>query len=140
MRERMAELVAGLSLAVVLCLAFLFARFQNPPIGATATDSPEESAQTLAIPELLDERGFEVFEQEGCAGCHSIAGVGNPRYPLDGIGARRAPDSIRSWILGTGGAQDSLPDAVLRQKIRYREWAPEAVDSLTRFLSGLRGA
>ena len=140
MRERLAEWVAGLSLAVVVLLAFLFARYQNPQVRPAVDAGAEvESAQPPAAPEPLAARGFEVFEQEGCARCHSIGGIGNPRSPLDDVGARRAPDSIRSWILGTGSAHDSLSAAVLRRKSRYSELAPDALDALTRFLAGLAG-
>ena len=38
--------------------------------------------------------------QQACARCHSIAGKGNPRRPLDGVGARRNAAELRDWNIG----------------------------------------
>jgi mono/diheme cytochrome c family protein len=44
-------------------------------------------------------RGQQVYAEQKCQSCHSIAGVGNPRYPLDGVGSRLSDDDIRKWIV-----------------------------------------
>jgi len=56
-----------------------------------------------AVPAAADaatvERGKEIYEREKCAMCHSIAGKGNRRYPLDGVGSRLDGEEIRKWIV-----------------------------------------
>ena len=53
------------------------------------------SAQTAAV---LD-RGQKVYAAQKCATCHSVAGVGNKRGPLDGVASKLSPDEIRQWII-----------------------------------------
>lgn len=45
------------------------------------------------------ERARQVYEREGCPMCHSIAGKGNRRNPLDGVGSRLSREEIRKWIV-----------------------------------------
>ena len=42
--------------------------------------------------------GTKVFAAQKCSICHSIAGVGNKKFPLDGVGAKLTTDQIREWI------------------------------------------
>jgi mono/diheme cytochrome c family protein len=44
------------------------------------------------------EAGRVVYAEQSCARCHSIGGRGNPRSPLDGVGARLSEEEIRRWI------------------------------------------
>jgi len=45
------------------------------------------------------ERGTKVYADQRCAICHSIAGTGNARGALDGVGAKLTTDEIRQWIV-----------------------------------------
>lgn len=44
------------------------------------------------------QKGQKVFTDQKCSICHSVAGVGNKKGPLDGIGAKLSADDIRKWI------------------------------------------
>ena len=44
-------------------------------------------------------RGEAVYAEQKCALCHSIAGKGNPRGSLDGVGAKLSAEDIRQWIV-----------------------------------------
>jgi cytochrome c2 len=44
--------------------------------------------------------GKEVYAAQKCQLCHSIAKVGNPKYPLDGVGAKQPPDKIKGYLKG----------------------------------------
>ena len=61
------------------------------------------SAQTPA------EKGQQVFAAQKCSICHSIAGKGNPKGPLDDVGAKHSPDVIREWLT-------SAPDMAAKAK------------------------
>jgi mono/diheme cytochrome c family protein len=143
MREIIARLVALFTLGVVVALSFLFASAHNRPKGMQA-----EMPATLSAPELENEsspgpastlpggpvrkpmaetatqgtinRGRAVYEQQNCATCHSIAGAGNPRNPLDGVGATWSAIEMEEWITGTGAAAEVLPAAIAKRKQRYR--------------------
>ena len=55
-------------------------------------------ADNPAVPELA--RGQQVFEENGCRGCHKLNGVGGVIGPeLDKVGARRSPEWLKKHFL-----------------------------------------
>jgi mono/diheme cytochrome c family protein len=150
MRERIAKSVVVLALCALVALSYLFARSHNlepPPEPRPAEpaapppphlESPPDPPPVELLParEIL-ERGQEVYAREGCATCHSIAGTGNPRNPLDGAGDRWAPDELEAWTLGAGIAADQLPAAIIRRKQRYRALPADDLKALAAYLSTL---
>ena len=44
------------------------------------------------------DKGKDVYAKQNCKICHSIAKVGNPKNPLDGVGAKLTEDLITKWI------------------------------------------
>lgn len=57
----------------------------------------------LALPAALSastvEQGQKVYGDQKCAMCHSIAGKGNTKGPLDGVGKNLSTEDIRQWIV-----------------------------------------
>lgn len=160
MRELIARFICLLTLCVVVALAFLFAVRHNAP--AQISDSsrttnlisaPSTNVQ-VALPAIVAsepitnqspaavtiDRGRTIFGQQGCASCHSVAGAGNPRYPLDNIGSRMQVDDLREWVTGTGPATNRLSSAVTRRKQRYRNLPEDDMGSLVLYLSSLQDA
>lgn len=45
------------------------------------------------------EKGMKVYDAQKCAMCHSIAGKGNKKGPLDGVGSKLTVEEIRQWIV-----------------------------------------
>lgn len=121
MRETWVRIVAAVSGMLVILLALVFARLQNPP-GAV---SAQESAAAF---------GHEVFLARGCARCHAVAGEGNLRSPLDGVGERRDPAALRDWILATGPAGEALPARARHAKADYRTLPDDELAALIVFL------
>jgi len=99
-----------------------------PAPAATPAATPATPADRLAA-------GRDAFERLGCLRCHSIAGRGSPASPLDGIGQRRDPASIRDWVLGTGDAKGALSANVLRAKARAQ--GDPDLDALVDYLGQL---
>jgi mono/diheme cytochrome c family protein len=51
-------------------------------------------------------KGMKVFADQKCALCHSVAGKGNPKGPLeDGI-AKLSADDIREWLVNAQAMRD----------------------------------
>ena len=46
----------------------------------------------------LASKGKDVYTAQKCSVCHAIAGTGNKKGALDGIGAKLSAAEIRSWI------------------------------------------
>lgn len=132
MRELWVRIVAGITGALVLLLALAFAWLQSPPTPVAAPAMP-----AAASPPALVEAGHAVYEAQGCAMCHAIAGEGNPRYPLDGVGGRRDAAELRDWILATGAAEEALPARAARMKQDYRALAGSELDALVAYLQSL---
>ena len=82
------------------------------------------------------EAGRHVYQQQTCARCHSIAGAGNPRNSLDGVGARRTPEELRDWILGSGAVQELLPERIFKLKQAY-QFSDDELDALVIYLQSL---
>ena len=145
MREIIARLVCFLTVAVVLALAHVFAARHNLPRAAVTAAPVITNARPPAIdtsppvvtppPEI--DRGHDVYGEQGCASCHAVAGAGNPRNPLDGVGARRTRAELFEWVTGTGVAADQLSPAVVRRKARYRELSQADLDALIAYLASL---
>ena len=138
MRKQWARYIAFLTGVLVVLLAVLFARIQNPP-----ASPPSTVGEAVALPEVDEEKhallatGRRVFEAQGCMRCHSIAGKGNPRYPLDGVGERRTAEAIRQWILAPADLKDQLPAWSFQAKQAYRNLPPEDLAALVAYLQSL---
>lgn len=77
-------------------------------------------------------RGVTVYREQRCQVCHSIAGVGNKRYPLDGVGDRLTDDEIRTWIV----APRKMNPKVAKKP--YDKLPTADVDALVAYLKTLR--
>jgi mono/diheme cytochrome c family protein len=46
------------------------------------------------------EKGKQVYDAASpkCKVCHSIAGVGNPKGSLDGVGAKLKAEEVKAWV------------------------------------------
>ncbi len=53
----------------------------------------------LAADDGLVKKGQEVYAARKCSMCHSVAGKGNPKGPLEGVGTKWKPEEIREWIV-----------------------------------------
>lgn len=137
MREIIARTVCFALICALVALAWVFAWRHNPPVSslpvATKTVPPPAASHR---PEHAD-RGRAVFAEQNCFSCHAIAGEGNPRHPLEGVGKRRSPAELREWILGIGVAADELPASIVRRKKRYRTLTDDDLAALVVLLSRL---
>jgi mono/diheme cytochrome c family protein len=139
MREHWARLLALLTGALVVLLSAGFAVVQNPPgrapVAIPAALVPEPDITGSAA---LADRGRQLFDDQGCVRCHSVAGHGSPRSPLDGVGARLDRDEIRHWIVGDDAVSEDLAPRVLAAKKPYQSLPEEELDALVAWLQQLR--
>lgn len=84
------------------------------------------------------DQGQKVFAAQKCAICHSIAGQGNKKGPLDGVGAKLSADEIRQWIV-------NAPEMAAKMKAErkppmkaYAALAKDALDALVAYLQSLK--
>lgn len=57
------------------------------------------SSQTAWAQDALVQQGQQVYVARKCSLCHSVAGKGNAKGPLEGVGTKWKADEIRQWIV-----------------------------------------
>jgi len=92
------------------------------------------SAQTPA----QIEAGQKVFAAQKCSICHSVAGQGNKKGALDGVGAKLTADDIRQWIV-------NAPEMAAKTKAErkpvmkaYASLPKEDIDALVAYVQSLK--
>jgi mono/diheme cytochrome c family protein len=98
---------------------------------------------SLAIPMVASaqgqaNRGQQVFAAQKCSICHSIAGEGNKKGPLDGVGAKLSADEIRQWITN---APDMAAKAKAERKPAMKAFTTlpkDELDDLVAYLQSLK--
>lgn len=84
------------------------------------------------------DKGKAVFAARKCSMCHSIAGKGNPKGSLDGVGSKYKPDEIREWIVN---AKQMTAKHKAERKPPMKDFSSlpkEDVDSLVAYLEALK--
>ena len=143
MREKWARLIVLFTGLMVLLLAAVFAFVQNPGKPSTITKNKEQVLSTIDQKSIkLDlkriDEGRNIYKEQNCAACHSIAGKGNPRNPLDSVGARRTAEELRNWVIGSDSLQGMMPEGIRKLKQRYKALSDYELDALVSYLHSLR--
>lgn len=87
----------------------------------------------------LSEKGMQVFAAQKCNVCHSIAGKGMKKGPLDDVGSRLSAAEIKQWITDpVAMAEKRQPKSTRKPPMTKRALPAEDVDTLVAFLSGLK--
>ena len=140
MRELIAKWMAALTGLLVCILAVLFTLIQNQDQKTAGSPSmvnesfPEEGKEMPSRPihDKIDlELGRTIYVTLKCGTCHSVAGEGNLRNPLDGVGNDLSTQEIREWIVSPG---DIDPDI---RKPDYSYLSQDQLDLLVKYLKSL---
>jgi cytochrome c2 len=75
------------------------------------------------------ENGKKVYTAQKCQMCHSIAGAGNKKSPLDGVGSKLSTEDLKKWIVTPKAmkadtkmkAYPNLPEKDLADLVAYME-------------------
>jgi mono/diheme cytochrome c family protein len=84
------------------------------------------------------DRGQQVFTAQKCSICHSVAGKGNKRGPLDGIGAKLSADEIRQWIVNAPEMAAKAKAARKPAMKAYATLVKDDLDALVAYIHGLK--
>ena len=84
-------------------------------------------------------KGKEIFTAQKCTLCHSIAGAGNKKGPLDDVGTKLTPDQIKAWIADpVGTAAKTTPPPTRKPPMKKKPLSDADVEALVAYLSGLK--
>jgi mono/diheme cytochrome c family protein len=88
-------------------------------------------------------KGAKVYADQKCSTCHSIAGKGNAKGPLDDVGKKLSADDIREWIVdpaaATAKAKATRKPPMTAVAAKMKALSPDDVDALVAYLSSLKG-
>ena len=83
--------------------------------------------------------GEKVYAAQKCSMCHSIAGKGSAKGPLDGVGSKLTEAEIREWIVDPV-AMTKKTNATRKPPMtaKYKSLPKEDLDALVAYLVSLK--
>jgi len=83
-------------------------------------------------------KGAQVYADQKCSLCHSVAGKGNAKGPLDEVAGKMSADEIRSWI--TSPAEMTKKTNAQRKPPMkaYPNLSKDDVDSLVAYIESVK--
>lgn len=85
-------------------------------------------------------KAMDVFVKQKCTTCHSIAGRGSKKGPLDDVGSKLTPAQIREWLVDpVGMAAKTQPPPTRKPPMKKKALPAEDLDALVAYLSTLKG-
>jgi mono/diheme cytochrome c family protein len=101
---------------------------------ALALIATSASAQDAKI-----DKGIKVYADQKCAMCHSIAGKGNVKGPLDEVGTKYKADELRQWMADPA-AMTAKHKAERKPAMpaKYAALPKDDLDSLVAYMSSLK--
>ncbi len=94
-------------------------------------------AATPAAAQDLKAKGEKLFVDQKCTLCHSIAGKGNSKGPLDGVGSKDSEADIRAWITDAPG-MTAKTGATRKPAMKQFTLDKGDVDALVAYLGSLK--
>ena len=83
--------------------------------------------------------GRKIYTAEKCFTCHQVAGQGNQRFPLDGVGSRLTAAEIRRWFTHTAEMEARLPRRpAIRMSAKTYKFSAIELDALVAYLRSLK--
>ncbi len=82
-------------------------------------------------------KGEKVYADQKCSLCHAIAGKGNAKGSLDGVGAKLKPEELRQWIADAKGMTVKTK-ATRKPEMKQYALPKEDVDALVAYLSSVK--
>jgi mono/diheme cytochrome c family protein len=85
----------------------------------------------------LKAKGEKLFVDQKCTLCHSVAGRGNTKGPLDEVGSKDSAADIRAWITDAN-AMTAKTGATRKPPMKQFTLDKADVDALVAYLTTLR--
>ena len=82
-------------------------------------------------------KGEKVYADQKCSLCHAVAGKGNAKGALDGVGSKLSADEIRQWITDAKG-MTAKAKATRKPEMKQYTLPKDDVDALVAYLSSLK--
>ena len=94
-------------------------------------------AASAAAQDVKVAKGLQVYADQKCSLCHSIAGKGNAKGSLDGVASKLSADEIRNWISDAKG-MTAKTKATRKPEMKAFAQPKYDVDGLVAYLRTLK--
>lgn len=84
------------------------------------------------------EHGMKVFADQKCSLCHSVAGKGNPKGPLEEGLAKLSAAEIREWLVNPQAMRDKTGADRKPAMKAFASLPKDDLDALTAYLLSLK--
>lgn len=85
------------------------------------------------------EKGMQVYAAQKCSMCHSIAGKGNAKGTLDGVGSKLTAEDLRQWIVDPAAMTvKHKADRKPAMPAKYTALPKEDLDALVAYMASLK--
>ena len=85
----------------------------------------------------LKAQGEKLFTDQKCSLCHSVAGKGNAKGPLDEVGTKLPVADLRAWLTDSKG-MTAKTGATRKPEMKQFTLPKEDVDALVAYLATLK--
>jgi len=85
----------------------------------------------------LKAKGEKLFVDQKCSLCHSIAGKGNVKGPLDEVGSKASAADIRAWI-ADANTMTAKTGATRKPAMKQFSLEKDDVEALVAYLTALK--
>jgi mono/diheme cytochrome c family protein len=96
------------------------------------------SAETTQADEKTLQRGMKLYAEQKCSMCHSVAGKGNQKGPLDEAGSKLSEEEIRQWLLEPKVMAEKAKATRTPVMPDYKKLAKEDLDALVAYVASLK--
>jgi len=85
------------------------------------------------------EQGAALFSAQKCTMCHSVAGKGNPKGPLDTLTAKNKAEHIRQWLADPEGMR-AKSNATRTPAMKPLKLSADQIDALVAYITSVKPA
>jgi mono/diheme cytochrome c family protein len=84
------------------------------------------------------EKGVTIFTAQKCALCHSVAGKGNPKGPLDEVGSTLTAAEIRQWLVNPAEMREKAHAERKPAMKSFSTLSKDDLDALVAYIGSLK--
>lgn len=96
------------------------------------------AAAAQAQDKALIDKGMKVYEEQKCSMCHSIAGKGNAKGSLDGVGSKLTAADIKAWLTDPKGMTAKTKATRTPAMMVKAGLSPADIDALVAYMTSLK--
>jgi mono/diheme cytochrome c family protein len=86
----------------------------------------------------LVEKGEKLYATNKCSTCHSVAGKGNKKGPLDEVGSKLSADEIREWLVHATEMTAKTKSTRKPPMKAYDKLPKEDIEALVAYMQSLK--